>query len=476
MQFNSLQYFILLPLVYLAYYFTADSVRWLLLLISSFYFYYTLNSPLLIAALIVVILFNYLTAIALIETNKESIKKYILIIGITCNILILLFFKYITSVSSFFQEYFHSQLKNEFLISIGVSYFVFQAVSYLIDVYLEFIVPERHLGYFALYLAFFPKLLQGPIERSENLLPQLKVPYIFNYNNIRSGMFLFAFGLFKKVVIADRLALFVNPVYDNVHAYGGLTIVLATYLYAFQIFFDFSGYTDMALGSARLFNITLTQNFNSPYLSTSIAEFWRRWHISFSSWILNYVFQPLQMRLRKLGQLGTIIALLVAFLVSGIWHGASWNFVIWGLLHGIYLASSVVFKPIQKIIYKFVGLDKSIIKRIWQTFFTFNLVCFAWIFFRANSYADSIYIVKNLFNGFGNISAAFWDHKGHEVKISLFILVLTSIICILRNTFKIDEYFYCWRTTYRWLVYIGFILFIMIFTINSKGNFIYYRF
>ncbi len=210
-------------------------------------------------------------------------------------------------------------------------------------------------------------------------------------------MLIFAWGLFKKVVVADRLALFVNAVYGDVHVYTGLPLVLATWFYAFQLYFDFSGYTDMALGSARLFNINLTQNFNSPYLATSVAEFWRRWHISFSRWILDYIFKPLQMAWRDWRTAGTAASLVVTFLASGIWHGVSWGFVVWGGLHGVYLATSVYYRPWQKKIHKALGITKSPLLKVWQTVVTFNLVCFAWIFFRANSLSDAFYIIGNLF-------------------------------------------------------------------------------
>jgi len=209
-------------------------------------------------------------------------------------------------------------------------------------------------------------------------------------------MLLFVEGLFCKVVIADRLAPYVNSVYDNVHGHAGVSLILATYCYAVQIYCDFAGYTNMARGTARLINIDLVENFNHPYVATSVADFWRRWHISFSRWILDYIFKPLQLEWRSWGTAGTAAALLVTFLASGIWHGASWGFVIWGLLHGIYLASSVFYRPYQKAFHAAIGVGKGGFYHVLQMFCTFNLVSFAWIFFRANDLRDALYVVKNL--------------------------------------------------------------------------------
>ena len=291
--------------------------------------------------------------------------------------------------------------------AIGVSYFVFQAISYLIDVYWRLQEPERHPGIFALYLSFFPKLLQGPIERAGDLLPQLRVPFRFDPDNFRVGLFTFAWGLFKKAVIADRLALYVNSAYGDLPGHAGLPLLIATYLYALQIYYDFSGYTDMALGSARMFNIRLTQNFRTPYLAVSVADFWRRWHISFSRWILDYLFRPLQMHWRNLRQAGTVAALIVTFLLSGLWHGASWCFVIWGGLHGLYLASSVAYKPLKKKFSKRFNLGKSRWYGLWQIVVTFHLVCLAWIFFRSPTVGDAWYVLTHLLGNGGKPERTF---------------------------------------------------------------------
>jgi len=390
--FNSLWYFLFLPLVFLIFNYVPDRFRWLVLLVASYGFYATFKAPQLLVVLALVTVISYGCGIQLGRITNRSHRTLIVWMGAAACVLILAVMKGLPLIlasgagrdSSF----------GYLLISVGVSFYTLQAISYLADNYLEIQEPERHLGYHALYLSFFPKLLQGPIERAGDLLPQLKRKYEFSYNTVRAGMLLFAWGLFKKVVVADRLALFVNPIYDDVHSFAGIPLLAATYFYAIQIYCDFSGYTDMALGTARLFNIGLTQNFYTPYFATSVADFWRRWHISFSRWLLDYVFKPLQLAFRGRKNWGTSFALVVTFLVSGIWHGSTWGFVIWGLLHGLYLAASVFYRPLQKRIHNILRLEGTAVAKLWQMIVTFHLVTFAWIFFRSNTLFDAYYVLS----------------------------------------------------------------------------------
>ncbi|TLM59851.1 MAG: MBOAT family protein, partial [Deltaproteobacteria bacterium] len=311
MTFNSLAYFLFLPAVWLVHHCLGQRLRWLFLLAASLGFYASLKAPYLLGVLALVTVATYGFGLWIDRAGTPGAKRRLLWGGIAVNVAVLAAMKYVPFLAENLTLLFgflgspvqlpHMQL----LVAVGVSYYVFQAISYLSDIYLEIAEPERHFGYFALSLAFFPKLLQGPIERSGELLPQLKAPYVFDYGNVRYGLLLFTWGLFKKVVLADRLGLYVDAVYADIPAYHGLPLLAATYAYAFQIYFDFSGYTDMALGTARLFNIRLTDNFNRPYLATSVADFWRRWHISFSRWILDYIFKPLQMAWRGGREWGT---------------------------------------------------------------------------------------------------------------------------------------------------------------------------
>jgi D-alanyl-lipoteichoic acid acyltransferase DltB (MBOAT superfamily) len=430
------------------------------------------------------------------QAESAKTKRILLWSGVATNVLILVGMKYLPFLSENLKAFsallsLDTQIQPvKAFVSVGVSYYVFQAISYLFDIELEIEKPERHFGLFFLYLAFFPKLLQGPIERASDLIPQLKIKYEFNYDNMRFGMLLFTWGLFKKTVIADRLGMFVDPVFDNVAAYQGLSLIIATYFYAFQIFMDFSGYTDMALGSARLFNINLTQNFNTPYLATSIADFWRRWHISFSRWILDYIFKPLQMEWRNWKNWGTATALIVAFLISGIWHGASWGFVIWGGLHGFYMAFSLFYKPYQKKLHKMLSIEKTKLLKVLQIAVTFNLVCLAWVFFRTKNLDDAWYIITHLLsiealnNSNGSLKKYILDNIILKQSVNEFILVFISLILVMivsilmhkNNSHDVSKYFNKCNLQIRWVLYSALIISIIVFAVYGSGTFIYYQF
>lgn len=285
------------------------------------------------------------------------------------------------------------------LAAVGVSYFTLQAMAYLFDVRDRVVPAERHLGLYALYLAFFPKLVQGPIERAEALLPQLRAMPRLAPADLAHGGQLFLWGLFQKLVVADRLAPMVDAVYGAPAGKQGTAVVIATYLFAAQLYLDFSGYTDMALGIARMFGLRLTQNFRAPYAATSVADFWRRWHISFSSFLLDYVFRPLQLDLRDLRTLGTPLALLATFLVSGLWHGAAWSFVVWGLLHGVFLATSALTRPWRTRWQRRLGVLGKPPYALFQRVVTFHLVCLGWVFFRAATPAEAARLVGRALSG-----------------------------------------------------------------------------
>ncbi len=477
MTFTSPVFFLFLPAVFLVFRSVPDRTRWLVLLIASYGFYASFESPSLLLTLALVSLIGYAGGVWLGRAKTNGRSGAILALLIVSCLGVLFFTKYLPH----FPVIQHYGLLST-IISIGVSYYTFQAISYLIDVYLDVQEPERHLGYFALYMAFFPKLLQGPIERAHDLLPQLRIPYRFSYNNVRSGLLLFAEGLFCKVVIAERLARYVNSVYDNVHSHTGATLILATYCYAVQIYCDFAGYTDMARGTARLFNIDLTENFNRPYVATSVADFWRRWHISFSRWILDYIFKPLQLKWRSWRTLGTALALLVTFLASGIWHGASWGFVIWGLLHGIYLAGSVFYRPYQKKIHAALGVDKSGWYRVVQVFCTFNLVSLAWIFFRANNVRDAFYVVTHLATRSGWIPTEgireFLSQQillGDHVRSSIALLFMLIVLFAGARAWlgRVQER----PALIRWPIYLAMSYAIVMFGVWGAGQqFVYFAF
>ncbi len=485
MPFNSLKYFLFLPLVYLVFYSVSQRVRWAVLLAASIVFYAALDLPYLLVVLAEVAMTTFGFGIWIAHAESTKAKRALLWSGIAVNIVTLVAMKYLQFLSENLQALSallsleaHIEPVKSF-VAIGVSYYVFQAISYLIDIYLDTGKPERHFGYFFLYLAFFPRLLQGPIERAGDLIPQLKCKYEFNYDNMRFGMLLFTWGLFKKVVIADRLGLYVDTVYNNVHAFTGLPLLLATYAYAFQIFMDFSGYTDMALGSARLFNINLTQNFNSPYLATSVVDFWRRWHITFSRWILGYIFKPLQMEWRDWKNGGTAIALVVAFLISGLWHGASWGFVLWGGLHGVYLACSVFYRPYKKKLHKAMRIEKTKLLKAWQIIVTFNLVSLAWVLFRANNLTDAGYVLSNMLGGQTGLWSDFLLSQGNSGLLLTAVIIPFSYVLLATKCFGQDGINDLNRLTAsrRYLVYSTLILLTFLLAqYSAPKSFIYFQF
>jgi len=489
MTFNSFQYFIFLPVVFVVFCFTKDRYRWFVLLLSSYIFYGYILKPILLIVLTIVIIGTFIIGKLIDECEDNFKKRLFLWIGVCFNIGLLMYFKYVPFITQNLNLLLQSigikfsLDKPDAIVSIGLSFYIFQAISYLADIYFRMIKPEPHFGYLSLYLAFFPKLLQGPIERAADLIPQLKAKYKFDYDNMRFGMLLFTIGLFKKVVIADRLGMAVDLVYNNLHAFTGLPLLLATYAYAFQIFMDFSGYTDMALGSALLFNINLTQNFNNPFLATSVADFWRRWHISLSRWILDYLFEPLQILLRSMGKFGTALALMAAFILAGVWHGANWTFVAFGLIHGVYLASSFIYKPYQKKIYKALNIKKNIFLKAWQFFIIFNLMCLAWVFFRSPNIDDALYVVTHIFIGLEN----YISYSGVKKSIygigflgsylrGMIALGLLWLLPLILGHNIIDAMSKADSLWFRWFSYYILIISILVFGVFNNSQFIYFKF
>jgi len=482
MNFNSIEFFLFIPLVFLGLTLAPQRLTWLVLLAGSCYFYLTLKHLPLLAILFLVISVSYLGGLAIAKTAETWKRQTVFWGALSANLLVLISMKYLPFLAANLNRLTTSLQfgltvpEPTPLLAIGVSYFVFQAISYLIDIYWRLQEPERHFGIFALYLSFFPKLLQGPIERAGDLLPQLRVPFRFDSDNFRVGLLTFAWGLFKKAVIADRLALYVNSAYGDLPGHAGLPLLIATYLYALQIYYDFSGYTDMALGCARMFNIRLTQNFRTPYLATSVGDFWRRWHISFSRWILDYLFKPLQMHWRNLRQAGTVAALIVTFLLSGLWHGASWCFIIWGGLHGLYLACSVVYKPLKKKLGVRFNLDKSRWYGLWQIVVTFHLVCLAWIFFRSPTVGDAWYVLTHLLADGASPGDFLLSRGAIELAIVSGSLALAWTTWLIRERMLTERDFFAAPAWFRWSVYGSLATLLILFTSDSNTGFIYFQF
>ncbi|MBO7419689.1 MAG: MBOAT family protein [Spirochaetaceae bacterium] len=322
------------------------------------------------------------------------------------NLLILFFFKYFNFFSETVSFVFdrigvaYRIPAINVLLPVGISFYTFQALGYSIDVYKGRVAPEKNILTYALFVTFFPQLVAGPIERTENLLLQFKVDHEFDYDRVTDGLKMMAYGMFKKVVVAGRLALYTDRVYADIVGSSSTAVVIATVFFAFQILCDFSGYSDIAIGVAKVLGFKLMRNFERPYFSKSIAEFWRRWHISLSTWFKDYVYIPLGGS--RCSTARRCFNLFVTFLISGLWHGAAFHFVVWGALHGVYQVAGVITKPVRQLILRKAGIvsEDGKAKRWWQFFqaaFTFALVCFAWIFFRASSTADAVLAAQKVF-------------------------------------------------------------------------------
>lgn len=489
MLFNSIEYFIFLALVLILYLAFKPRLRWMLLLVASYAFYanWSFNYCFLLLGTTIL---TYLSAL-LISKSHEDIrkKKLYLVFCILANVGILFLFKYFNffnqSLGTLFQwlDLPYGVPDFKLLLPIGISYYIFQAISYIVDVYQGKMEPERHLGIFALYLVFFPKLVAGPIERAHNLIPQLYEAH-FSITKAVSGFKLIGWGLFKKVVIADHLAIVVNTVYANPQGYGSVPLITATVFYAFQIYCDFSAYTDMAMGSARVLGFELTQNFQRPYYAKSIKEFWSRWHITLSSWLRDYVYIPLGGNRVKVSRY--YLNILLTFLVSGLWHGANWTFVLWGGLHGIYQVASHMTRNVRQKFTSYIGLTKfPRVHKLFKVAITFSLVCFAWIFFRANSIADGIYIATHLFSnvtGFANPSYVInqlltLGLNKIEYMVVFFSLLILEIVHLYQRNEEWKSRFANWPLPLRWAFYYLIIFMIIILGVyDSETQFIYVQF
>lgn len=403
MIFNSIEFLIFYPVVLLLYFLLPKKFRWTMLLAASafFYLYWSIK---LIFLIVFTIVISY-TAAILIEKYRDNpaLKKTCLVVTLVACFGVLFFFKYfnflsdsVVSVANLFGAGWDDFSLN-LILPVGISFYTFQTLSFVIDVYRGTVPAERHFGYYALYVTFFPQLVAGPIERPENLIPQLHANHDFSWDNAIPGIRKMIVGFFKKLVVADLIATYVNAVYNSPDEARGLSVLIATLLFAVQIYCDFSGYTDIAIGCAQIMGIKLMQNFDRPYISTSIKEFWRRWHISLSSWFQDYLYFPLGGS--RCSRPRHLFNLMVVFLVSGLWHGAAWTFVIWGALHGFYQIVGILLKKPKSALYAKLKIDENagwvqVMRRI----VTFILVDFAWIFFRANSFADLRTLIVKLFS------------------------------------------------------------------------------
>lgn len=481
MLFNSMAFLFFLPIVFALYWALPHKYRWVLILISSYYFYMSWN-----AKYIVLILFttfaSYLAALLIEKHQNKTQQKIILTVTLLICFGILFFFKYFNFASNsiiIFLNQFRLNLHPvtlNLILPVGISFYTFQTLSYVIDVYRGEIKAEHHFGIYAAFISFFPQLVAGPIERSCNLLPQIKKEHCFDYNKSVYGLKIMLWGYFKKIVVADLLAPYVDAAFGPQKAQTGFMWILAILFFTIQIYCDFSGYSDIAIGTAKLLDIDLMTNFKSPYFSSSIKEFWSRWHISLSTWFRDYVYIPLGGN--RCSKVRRSFNLLVTFLVSGLWHGANWTYVIWGAIHGL---AQIIENYLHK-------LGKAIrstrLGTLFSTIVVFVFCNIAWIFFRAESLTDAAFVLTNMLTGIRDLRT-YIDlglvHLGLNDPARLcyieFLLIILGLYDYFNKENDVIDLISKKPTIFQWIFYIGLGLLVLFFA--QKGvaaEFVYFQF
>lgn len=503
MIFTSLLFLAFITVVFFSYWLLPHRFRWILLLAASLFFY-GVNIPEHIAVLTSSVLLNYCIGIWICRLKSENSRKKVLATGVILNVLFLALFKYSYIFLSFLPHTFSSgnylMADNGkvagLILPLGISFFTFTNISYLIEIKRRHIVAERHLGYFANYITFFPKLIQGPIERPQAFLPQFKKEHLFNYHQIIEGMRLMLWGFFKKLVIADRLSLAVDNIYSNPSSFSGPAIIVATVFYSIQIYADFSSYIDIARGTGKILGFEISKNFNLPYAAKSIKDFWSRWHITLSNWLRDYVFLPLAFtfsrRLKKERYLSIrtdhliyAFAITVTFLLCGIWHGVGYTFLAWGALYAVYLVVGRLTEKPKRRFYKKTGLSMhSRFFKGFQLLVTFSLVTFAWMVFRAESVPQFLQLLSNSFQGWNNIdfitksfsTIISSEFSRWELYLSLlFIPIMFTVENVIGNNRLIIKYFHS-HIAIRWAFYYILLMTLLCFGKFDSSDFIYFKF
>jgi len=478
MLFNSFEFLYFFLVVTTCYFVLPHKLRWMLLLVSSCYFYMAFV-PVYILILFGTIIIDYMAGICIekkITAQKQQQARFFLIVSLIANIGILAVFKYY----NFFIDNTHVLFQSlgmpvelpylKILLPIGLSFHTFQAMSYTIEVYRGNQKAERHFGIYALYVMFYPQLVAGPIERPQQMLHQFYEKKTFDYDGVKKGLLLMLFGFFKKVVIADRLGTITDLVFDHPQDYPASSLILAAVCFSFQIYCDFSGYTDIAIGSARVMGFKLMENFNQPYHSRSIAEFWNRWHISLSGWFRDYLYIPLGGNRVALPK--WCFNLTIVFLLSGLWHGANWTFIVWGLLHAFYMMTGKLSEKWRNKMASFI-LPRAWMMNSMNVALTFFLVTIAWIFFRANNLNDALYFIAHMFKYDVTVKL-----PGGLVYIllSLGLVLVLELIQLLQNRVDLYAWLNKQHLIVRWMTYYAIIAAIIYFGEFDEVQFVYFQF
>lgn len=478
MLFNSFSFLLFFPTICLLYFILPHRFRWVLLLAGSYYFYMNWQ-PVYALLLLGSTLITYGCALLIEKEGTKKRKKFFLVLSLLLNFGILFFFKYFNFINgSIFALLSHYNLRWEvpnltLLLPVGISFYIFQAVGYSIDVYRGNLKAEKHFGIYAVFVSFFPQLVAGPIERAKNLLPQFYKVHHFEHHRVVQGLKLMLWGYFMKLVVADRLSLYVDSVYNNVEHHNGTSMLLATFFFCFQIYGDFAGYSYIAIGAAKVMGFNLMTNFNHPYFAKSISEFWGRWHISLSTWFRDYVY--ISLGGNRVSFPRWQLNLLITFLISGIWHGANWTFVFWGLLHGLFLIGSNSFKR------QFPRMSQLLLMQNANSSFAsvlgiatnFLLVYFAWIFFRANSLNDAFTIVAGLFAA---PEMPYFGGNGSYLFYAFFGIILLMAVEYMREYYPRVSLFEHPKIEIRYSTYTVLVVIILMIGVFDGGQFIYFQF
>jgi alginate O-acetyltransferase complex protein AlgI len=480
MLFNSIEFAIFFPVVTLIFFLLRQRwrVHWLL---AASCFFYMAFIPAYILILLVTILIDYFAGIYLERVEDLRKKRILLWVSILSTCTVLFIFKYFGFFTGSFVGlaglfgWHLSRPVISIILPIGLSFHTFQSLSYVVEVYRGKQKAEHDFITYATYVMFFPQLVAGPIERPQNLLHQFWEKHTFRYTEVTSGLRRMAWGFFKKLVVADRLALYVNDVYSAPRAYNGLQLTLATFFFAYQIYCDFSGYSDIALGAAQVLDFRLMENFNTPYYSKSVSEFWGRWHISLSTWFRDYLYIPLGGN--RVNESRHIANLLITFSVSGLWHGANWTYVMWGFLNGLYLVAGTLTKKWRNRIWVSVGLhENTAIRKAIMLTTTFVLTCVAWIVFRARNMDDAIYVFTHLASGWNFHHIATQQFFLRQLPVAFAAILALEIGQLWNKVVSIPSLVLRLPTPARWALYTGFVMAVVLFGVYRQMQFIYFQF
>ncbi|MCR5686984.1 MAG: MBOAT family protein [Lachnospiraceae bacterium] len=479
MLFNSLEFAIFLPIAFAVYWLCPGRFRWVVLVLASCWFYMSRN-PVYVVLLLFATAVSFAAGILMERTASPKRRRAVLLCALVLCLSVLFVFKYFNFFSTSISEVFTffgmplNPVVLNVLLPIGISFYTFQTLGYVIDVYKDKCPAEHHFGKYAAFTMFFPQIMAGPIGRAESLLPQIKMFRNFDRAKATYGLKQMAWGYFKKIAIADTIALYISKVFDRPHDFSGFSLVLAAVLFTVQIYCDFSGYSDIAIGCAKLMGIDLMKNFSCPYFSQSVREFWSRWHISLSTWFRDYVYIPLGGNRR--GRIRTCINLLITFLISGLWHGANWTFVFWGFIHGLAQILENILVPAKK-------RTSTGIVRALRIICVFIFCSIAWVFFAANSIGDAFYMIGHMFDGasspVGYLQSGFISIGLAKLPFAFLAVSVAALAAFDWYSLKTDVItaISSKKTAVRWLVYI----ILTVWTIfhlpaSNSTEFIYFQF